>query len=68
MKQYLAISQYGDKDIVTHPAKDLKAKYGGRVSKMYVDTKTGETKHVGYVIGSLWFSLFEIKPYEKVTL
>lgn len=38
--------------------RELRAKVGGgRISKMYRDTKEGR-KHVGYVVGSHWFEAY----------
>lgn len=62
MKTYLWVSQYGDK---VHAAtrKELLAKTGkSHASKMYVDTLNGEPQHIGYVVGCLWFTRYEISP------
>lgn len=61
----LFISQYGEK-FYANTVKELRSQInmgGSRVSKMYVDTKDGRTKHVGYVIGDRWLDMFI--PYEK---
>jgi hypothetical protein len=31
---------------------------GGKISKVYIDTKDGRTKHIGYCIGDRWFRCF----------
>jgi hypothetical protein len=54
----LYVDQYG-KTWTARTVKELREKVGGgRVSKMYVDTKDGP-KHCGYVIGVHWCSAFE---------
>ena len=57
-KQYMAIDQYGHKDLMNRL-------YCKHAEKMYVDTDEG-TKHIGYVIAGLWLTLYEVKPYEKL--
>lgn len=53
-KHTLFIDQYGNRWRV-HTVKELRAKVGGgRVSKLYVNDKSGNRYHVGYVIGSYW--------------
>ena len=32
---------------------------GCNVTKMYADTPTGESKHVGYVIGGHWLTAYQ---------
>jgi hypothetical protein len=57
---FLGIDQYGTRyDGLQHPRKDLKARLGGKINKMYVDNTDGSTSHVGYVVGGLWVQLFE---------
>lgn len=56
----LFISQYGE-HIWASTVKELRSKVGcggSKVSKMYISTKDGKTKHVGYVIGQHWFHMF----------
>jgi hypothetical protein len=67
----IAINQYGDKIILQgkHPRKELIEKVEQidgphKVSKMYVDDKNGQAKHVGYVIGNLWFTLFTCQEWQ----
>lgn len=64
-KQYMAINQYGDTyHGLEHPRKDLCEKLGStHAEKMYVDTKDGDTYHVGYVIAGEWLRLYEVKPF-----
>lgn len=56
----LFIDQYGNKEYA-FTIKELRSKVGmggSKVSKMYISTKDGKTKHVGYVIGQHWFSMY----------
>lgn len=58
----LAIDQYGQVVPIAgkHPRKELLDALGYRhADKVYVDTKSGTRRHVGYVIGGRWFSFFE---------
>jgi hypothetical protein len=52
----LWIDQYNNK-YWAKTKEELREKVGGgRVAKMYVDLKTGESVHVGYVIGEQWLT------------
>lgn len=65
---YMAIDQYGHTyhDLGKHPRKALLERLGSsKAHKMYVDTKDGQTVHVGYVIGGLWLTLYKVEPYRK---
>lgn len=58
----LYVDQYGTK-WGARTISELRRKIGGgRVSKMYVDTKAGVTKHVGYIVGRLWCTAYV--PFE----
>lgn len=63
-KMYMAIDQYGQTfHSLTHPRKDLCAKLGNsHASAMYVDDKDGNARRIGYVIGGLWLSVYEVRP------
>lgn len=66
---FMAIDQYGQTyhNLGKHPRKELIERVGGgKVSKMYQDKKDGSTVHTGYVIGGLWLSLYEVKPFERL--
>ena len=67
MKQYMGIDQYGTTyHGLTYPAKDLKERIGrGKVSKIYRDTKSGKTYHVGYSVGPYWVDVYEVIPFRK---
>jgi len=64
MKQlgYIGIDQYGNHySIEKHPRKELIEQIGiNHAAKMYVDTKSGKTKEVGYVIGPHWVNVYRI--------
>lgn len=58
-KMRLYVDQYGDK-IIASTVKELKEKSGpGRVYKMFIDSADGKTYHTGYVIGQLWYTMYE---------
>ena len=69
MKNSMGIDQYGTTyhNLGQFPRKELLNRLGRRhVSKMYIDKKNSTTAHVGYVIGSLWITLYMIKRIERV--
>jgi hypothetical protein len=60
--------QYGQyyHDLGRHPRKELMNRIGrSHVAKMYQDCKDGSSKHVGYIIGGLWITLYSVTPIEK---
>lgn len=67
MMKYIGIDQYGDHyPIEAHPRKELSEQIGSKhVDKMYVDKKSGEACHIGYVIGGRWVRLYKIEPFEE---
>ena len=62
--QYMAIDQYGNAyHGLEHPRKDLLARLDRQhASRMFVDTKAGETKHIGYIIAGHWLRLYAVEP------
>ena len=67
-KTYMAIDQYGQTyhDLGPHPRKALLEQLGyKKASRMYIDNKDGKTFHIGYVIGYLWLTLFEVAPFRR---
>jgi hypothetical protein len=69
MKNSMGIDQYGTTyhNLGQFPRKELLNRLGRRrASKMYVDRKNGTPAHVGYVIGSLWITLYTITPFARV--
>lgn len=65
---YMGIDQYGETyhNLGKFPRKALLARVGpARVSKMYADDRAGRTFFVGYVIGTLWITLYTVAPVHK---
>ena len=65
---FMGIDQYGyHYDGLVHPRKDLMTRIGSKhVNKMYVDKINGKTVHCGYVIGRLWITIYEVKPWAGI--
>jgi hypothetical protein len=59
---YIAENQFGEvRWIKKHPRKELIEHCGIKhVNKMYVDDNEGVSHHVGYVIGSNWWTVFKL--------
>lgn len=67
-RNFMAVDQYGATyhDLGEHPRKELMTRlHCKHVDKMYCDGNDGTTYHVGYIIGGLWLSLYEVKPFKK---
>ena len=67
MKFYMARDQYGQSyhDLGKHPRSKLMQILGkSSASKMYCDKKSGATVHVGWIIGGLWLTVYEVIPME----
>ena len=64
---FMGIDQHGTHySIEKHPRKELLDYLGFRgASKMYVDLKGGGHRHVGYVIGELWISVYRVCPWKE---
>ena len=64
----LAHGSYGTKLLLPgiHPRKELMDKLGYRSARrIYRDTSEGKTFHVGYIVGSEWFDLWDCTPHRK---
>ena len=64
----MARDQYGEVIHLPskHPRKHLLSKLGRQhVAKMYVDTKDGSTKHIGYIVSKRWFTLYNISEWNS---
>jgi hypothetical protein len=64
----MAIDQNGHAfhDLGPHPRQALCARLGRRhADKMYIDGKDGKTYHIGYIIGGLWLTLYEVRPWRR---
>ena len=60
--------QYGRTyhDLGEHPRKTLMERFGRkRASKMYFDKREGPPKHIGYVVGGHWVTLYKVEPWER---
>ena len=65
-KTYMAMDQYGNTvHGLHHPRKELAKRFPGRVNNMYEDDADGAAQHVGYVVGTLWFSVYEVRPFKE---
>jgi len=62
---YMGIDQYGTTyHDLKHPRKDLMERLGYKSAhKMYIGEDT--PKHIGYVIGRHWVTIYQVKPWEK---
>lgn len=64
---YMAIDQHGQTVHLTepkHPRKQLLIKLGVKsCQKQMQDLKDGTTVHDGYIIGSRWFTLYEVRAW-----
>lgn len=65
--RYMGIDQHGNTyHGLVNPRKDLLERLGRQhAEKMFLDTKTGESKHCGYVIASCWISLYQVTEFES---
>ena len=63
----MGIDQYGTHyDGLVHPRRDLLARLGYKhAEKMFQDSRDGNVKHVGYVIGGLWITLYTVCSWER---
>lgn len=64
MSKFIATDQYGNTLFCDNPRKELVAAFAGPVSKMYVDTKAGDTIHIGYVVGAHWFTVLGLEGHK----
>ncbi len=67
MESVMGIDQYGTTYYnLRFPRKDLMERIGVRsAKKMYVDKKSGEVKHIGYIVGGCWVRLYRVAAWEK---
>ncbi len=65
----MAVDQYGHTyHGLKNPRKELCERLGREhADRMFVDGKDGKTYHVGYIIGGLWLTLFEVRPFRRAT-
>jgi len=64
---YIGIDNYGNHyKINKYPRKELLECLGYKyASKMFIDTKDKEVKHIGYVIGDHWITVYELHEWKK---
>ena len=62
----MARDQYGQwhHDLGRHPRKELLNRLcRKKAQRMFIDTKDGTSKHIGYVIAGLWLTLFRVEEW-----
>lgn len=67
MKNYMGIDQHGTTyhNLGRSPRKALLDRLGkSKASPMFIDKPGGRSVRIGYVIGRLWITLYEVKPME----
>ena len=65
---YMAVDQYGEiyRNLGEYPRKELMERLDCKhAEKIYIDKKDGSTIHIGYIIGNLWLTLYQVIPFEK---
>lgn len=64
---YMGLDQYGNHyKIDKNPRKELLEQLGYKhADKVYVDTKDGNTKHIGYVIGGRRITVYEVHEWSQ---
>jgi len=66
---YLGIDQHGQHyKMKEYPRKELLEQLGRKhADKMYVDkVTTGKSEHIGYVIGGLWITVYEVHDWDRI--
>lgn len=65
-KDHMGIDQYGETyhALGKNPRKALLERLGKtHANKMYRDDAKGNARHVGYVIGRLWITLYQVTSF-----
>jgi hypothetical protein len=68
MTNHMARDQYGNTyhNLGPNPRKALLERLGKKhAEKMYVDTKEGGSRHVGWVIGGFWLTVYKVEEMGK---
>lgn len=63
----MAIDQYGQTyhNLGAHPRKALLERLGyKKAQRMWIDTKSGEPRHIGYIIGGYWLTLYKVTQWQ----
>ena len=63
----VGFDQYGHRYTINkYPRKELLEQLGyQKAEKMYVDTKDGKSRHVGYIIGDLWINVYKLNDWKE---
>jgi hypothetical protein len=64
---YMAIDQYGETyhNLGPRPRKALLDRLGRKhAARMYVNTKTRETVHIGWIIAGRWLTVYRVERME----
>jgi hypothetical protein len=65
---YMAIDQHGETyhNLGSSPREELLERLGeSSAKKMYRDGKDGKVYHVGWIVGSLWLTVYRVEPMRK---
>jgi hypothetical protein len=68
MKNYMAIDQYGNTEhnLGGHPRKELMDRCDRKhANRMYIDSKTRGTLHIGWIVAGRWFTVYEVNRMER---
>lgn len=60
---YFAVNQYGEKLIIDskHPRQWLLKRAGLKnARKMYSDLKSGGVRHIGWIVGTEWWTVYRV--------
>lgn len=67
---YIAIDQYNNTYQIgdNPPRKWLLNQFCRKHAEMmYCDTKSGKTKHIGYIIAGLWLEIFKVCEWKEAS-
>ena len=64
---YMAIYDGGTLHIKDNPPRKWLLDYFGRkhAEKIYIDTKEGKPRHVGYIIAGNWITVYAVHDWKK---
>ena len=68
---YMAIDQYGETYHIGYaksPRQWLLTHFNRQsAQKMYVDTKSGKTRHDGYIIAGHWLTIYRVENWKQAS-
>lgn len=67
---FLAIDQFNQEYLLRSkfPRKELLKIFSvSKVTKIYIDDKSGKSYHVGYAIKGIYFRLFKLEEFRKLS-